>query len=333
MGEISFQKHLIDRYGRSVDYARISLTDRCNYRCIYCMPEKGVEWVPHSQIISYEEILFLVARMFDIGIRKVRFTGGEPFVRKGLTSFLREVNERIPDMKIALTTNGALLAKYAGEIQNMKLAGINISLDTLDEGKFSEITRGGELSEVLKGIEAVKDFGIPIKLNAVLMKGFNDLEIPDMLNYASNKGLLLRLIEFMPLDNEVWAKDRFISSLEVIDRISKLDSWAPVILNNEPSLPMGPAKYFKNSTTGQCIGIISAVTSHYCENCNRLRINSSGMLRPCLFSNYNLDLRPVLISKDSEELFRIFSSALDMKPEIGVKQGKDEQRHMVQIGG
>jgi cyclic pyranopterin phosphate synthase len=236
-------------------------------------------------------------------------------------------------MKIALTTNGSLLTKYTEEIRNLKIAGINISLDTLDESKFSEITRGGKLSEVLEGVEAVKDSGIPVKMNAVLIKGFNDEEIPQMLNYTSNKGILLRLIEFMPLDNEVWAKDRFISSLEVIDKISRLDGWAPFIPDNEPILPMGPAKYYTNSLTGQRIGIISAVTSHYCGSCNRLRVNSSGMLRPCLFSNFSLDLRPALISKDSEELFKIFSSALDMKPEIGVKHGNGEQRHMVQIGG
>jgi len=333
MGELVLNKLLVDRFGRSIDYARISLTDRCNYRCKYCMPERGVEWVPHSRIISYEEILFLIGWMFDAGIRKVRFTGGEPFIRKGLTSFLRGVNEIIPDMKIALTTNGSLLTKYAEEIRYLKLSGINISLDTLDEGKFSEITRGGVLKEVLKGIDAVKDFGIPIKMNAVLMRGFNDMEIPDMLDYASNKGILLRLIEFMPLDNEVWAKGRFISSSEVIDNISKLGGWTPAVFNNEPSLPLGPAKYYENPLTGQRIGIISAVTSHYCESCNRLRINSSGMLRPCLFSNFSLELRPALISKDSEELYRIFSSALDMKPGIGIRRGMEEPRHMVQIGG
>jgi len=333
MGELIFNKRLVDRFGRSIDYARISLTDRCNYRCIYCMPERGVEWVPHSRIVSYEEILFLINWMFNAGIRKVRFTGGEPFVRKGLTSFLLGVNEKIPDMKIALTTNGSLLTKYAEEIRNLRLTGINISLDTIDEGKFSEITRGGELKEVLKGIDAVKNFGIPIKINAVLMRGFNDMEIQDMLDYATNNGILLRLIEFMPLDNEVWAKGRFMSSSEVIDRISKLGNWTPAIFKNEPFLPLGPAKYYENPVTGQRIGIISAVTSHYCDSCNRLRINSSGMLRPCLFSNFSLDLRQALISKDSEELFRIFSSALDMKPKIGIKRGMEEPRHMVQIGG
>jgi len=332
MGELN----LVDRYGRSIDYARISLTDRCNYRCIYCMPTSGVEWLPHSRIIRYEEILFLVEWMFSAGIRKVRFTGGEPLIRKGLIQFLHRVNETIPDMKTALTTNGSLLAQYAEEIRDLRLAGMNISLDTLDEGKYSEITRGGVLREALNGIDAVKDFGIPIKMNVVLIRGFNDMEIADMLDYTANRGILLRLIEFMPLDNEVWAKGRFISSSEVLDRISRLDGGAPVVIEDsvtEPSLPAGPAKYYVNSLTGRRIGIISAVTSHYCDSCNRLRINSSGMLRPCLFSNFSLDLRPALVSKDSEELFRIFSSALDMKPKIGVKHGMNESRHMVQIGG
>ena len=333
MGDLSSNKHLVDKYRRNIDYARISLTDRCNLRCMYCMPEKGVEWIPHSRIISYEEILFLMEWMFSAGIRKVRFTGGEPFVRKGFTSFLSEVNEKIPQMKIALTTNGSLLTNYADELRNIRLAGINISLDTLDEGKFSEITRGGKLNEVLDGVNAVMDFRIPVKLNMVLIRGFNDEEIPNMLNFAAKNGLLLRLIEFMPLDNEVWAKDRFISSFEVIERISGLDGWAPIIPDNETLVPMGPAKYYINSLTGQRIGIISAVTSHYCGSCNRLRVNSSGMLRPCLFSNFSFDLRHALISKDPEELFKIFSSALDMKPDIGVKYGNDELRHMVQIGG
>ena len=325
MGELK----LVDRYGRAIDYARISLTDRCNYRCIYCMPERGVKWIPHDQIISYEEVLFLIEWMFDNGIRKARFTGGEPLVRKGIFSFLRKVNEMVPDMKIALTTNGSLLVKYADEIRDLRLAGINISLDTRDEKKFARITRGGVLSEVLEGIDAVKEFGIPIKLNVVLIKGFNDTEIPDMLDYATSGRMLLRLIEFMPLDEEVWTKDRFISPYEVINKISK---WEPIVVRDPTSLPLGPAEYYINPL-GQKIGIISAVTSHYCGSCNRLRINSFGELRPCLFSNASLDLRPALISKDKEELTRIFTSALDMKPKIGVQQGAGESRHMVQIGG
>jgi cyclic pyranopterin phosphate synthase len=273
--------------------------------------------------------------MYSVGIRKVRFTGGEPFVRKGLISFLQMVNETVPDMKIALTTNGSQLSKYAEEIRALKIAGINVSLDTLDDEKFSVITRGGVLKEVLDGIDAIQHFGIPIKMNVVLMRGINDEEIPAMLDYASNRGILLRLIEFMPLDNEVWAKGRFISSIEVTDKIFKLGGWGPIASQSSAnhSLPMGPAKYYVNSMTGQRIGIISAVSSHYCESCNRFRINSSGMLRPCLFSNSSLDLRPALISKDSEELFRIFSFALDMKPRIGMKDSMDESRHMVQIGG
>ena len=325
MGELN----LVDRHGRAVDYARISLTDRCNYRCRYCMPENGVAWIPHERIISYEEVLFLIQWMFNCGIRKARFTGGEPFVRKDIISFLRKVNEAVPDMKIALTTNGSLLAKHADEIRELRLAGINISLDTRDEIKFAHITRGGVLSDVLEGIDAVKDFGIPIKLNVVLIKGFNDMEIPDMLDYASGKGILLRLIEFMPLDDEVWTKDRFISPYEVINKISK---WEPVVVRDAPSLPLGPARYYVNPL-GQKIGIISAVTSHYCGSCNRIRVNSFGMLRPCLFSNSSFNLRPALISKDSEELTRVFTSALNMKPQIGVQQGAGESRHMVQIGG
>jgi cyclic pyranopterin phosphate synthase len=268
--------------------------------------------------------------MYNIGIRKVRFTGGEPFIRKGLISFIHSVNVTVPDMKIALTTNGSMLSEFAEEIRTLRLAGINISLDTLDERKFEDITRGGKINKVLEGIDAIKNFGIPMKMNVVLIRGFNDDEIPRMLDYASERGILLRLIEFMPLDNEVWTKDRFISPYEVINRISKWDS---AVVDGEPSLPLGPAKYYSNTATGQCMGIISAVTSHYCESCNRLRINSSGMLRPCLFSNYSLDLRPALLSKDSEELFRIFSTALEMKPRIGISQGTGESRHMVQIGG
>ena len=327
--------NLTDKYGRVIDYARISLTDRCNYRCLYCMPANGVESIPHSQITSYEEILFLIEWMYSMGVRKVRFTGGEPLVRKGLIPFLCRVNETVPDIKIALTTNGSLLAKYSKEISTLKLAGINISLDTLNDRKFSEITRGGVLNEVFLGIDAIKDLGIPIKMNVVLIRGFNDEEIPEMLNYASDRGILLRLIEFMPLDDEVWAKSRFISSLKVVDKMFKSDILTPVDIRNSvnQSLPLGPAKYYENSSTGKRIGIISAVTSHYCESCNRLRINSSGMLRPCLFSNASLNLRPALISKDSEELLRIFSSALEIKPRIGMRHCAAESRHMVQIGG
>lgn len=326
MGELS----LVDSNGRKIDYVRISLTDRCNFRCVYCMPEDGVEWIAHSEIMRYEDVLFLLSELGKWGVKKARFTGGEPLLRKGLTGFLRDVRRGLPDMRIAVTTNGALLVRFAKELEDIGIAGINVSLDTLDKDKFREVTRGGDIGDVLSGIAAASKTSVQVKMNCVLMRGFNDCEIYNMLEFSERFSVLLRLIEFMPLDGEVWSKNRFISSAEVLEKLG--GGWKER-KTEDISVPAGPARYYRNTGSGQVIGVISAVSDHYCASCNRLRITANGKLRPCLFSNFSIDLLPVLRSRDEKGLREIFERAISVKPKIGVLGGRDETRHMVQIGG
>ena len=203
---------MTDDFGRDLNYVRISVTDRCNYRCKYCMPPEGVEYLEHSEIMRYEEISFLCSVFWELGVRKVRFTGGEPLVRKGLVSFLKELNREFPEMKTALTTNGSLLEEYAEGLAQANLHSLNISLDTLDPVKFAGVTRLGDLDRVISGIRAAVKAGLRnIKLNTVLIRGFNDGEIAALMNFAKRERVLLRLIEFMPLEDGVWNEESFIS--------------------------------------------------------------------------------------------------------------------------
>ena len=200
-------RELRDDYGRKLNYVRISVTDRCNYRCAYCMPPEGVKCLSHADILRYEDIKFLCRVFAGMGVGKFRFTGGEPLVRKGLVPFLKELHGELPGIKTALTTNASLLDEYSAQLAEAGIHSLNISLDTLDPEKFARITRIGTIDKVFAGIRAAKSAGIGnIKLNAVLIRDFNDHEIAEMLAFARREGLLLRLIEFMPLQDSVWTK-------------------------------------------------------------------------------------------------------------------------------
>lgn len=303
---------LRDRYGRLLKYVRISVTDRCNFRCSYCMPEEGVECMSHSDIMRYEEIDFLCGALWELGVRKFRFTGGEPLVRRDFVPFLKSLKENYPGMKLALTTNASLLEPHAKALSEVGLHSLNISLDTLDPEKFSCITRIGKLDDVLKGIRAAISHGIEnIKLNVVLINGFNDGEINGLLEFAESNGLLLRLIEFMPIENGIWNKDCFVDSDEIFKRLPAKGRWLP-----EPSKEPedGPAKYYRNEATGERIGIIAAVSHHFCADCNRLRVSASGGLRLCLFSAEEIPLRDLILKKDLEGLKKLIAESVLKKP-------------------
>ena len=287
---------LTDKHGRILSYVRISVTDRCNFRCRYCMPEEGITWNPHSRIMKYEDILFLVETLWEMGVRKIRLTGGEPLVRKGFPAFLRELRSSFPELKIGLTTNGSLLSVYAEEIKKASLDSLNISLDTLDPEKFSYISRIGELSTVLEGISSFAGLKSPeLKLNTVLLKGFNDEEIPELLEFSRTSGAIFRMIEFMPLD-DLWAERSFISAGQILERLSEFGNWEN--LGGSNIQLNGPAQYYRNSETGQVIGIIAAVSNHFCSSCNRLRVTSMGEMRPCLFSQEGVQLLDIMKRKD-----------------------------------
>ena len=321
---------LIDDYGRNLNYVRISVTDRCNYRCKYCMPPDGVEFLEHSEIMRYEEIIFLCKVLCELGVRKVRFTGGEPLVRKGLVNFLKDLNKELPDMKTALTTNGSLLRQYAAELAEVNLHSLNISLDTLDPVKFAEVTRLGNLDDVISGIRAAVSAGIKnIKLNTVLVRGFNDGEIGDLMAFSKEVGVMLRLIEFMPLEDEVWSEDAFISGEEILKMLPEGDSWKA----EKPDSPeAGPARYYRNEKTGDSIGIITAVSNHFCKYCNRLRISATGKLRTCLFTPDEIPMRQLILNSDREGLKELILENIKNKPRCW-NDVRDGHQNMSGIGG
>lgn len=321
---------LTDGYGRTLRYVRISVTDRCNFRCSYCMPETGVRCIDHDSILRYEDISFLCSVFWELGMRKFRFTGGEPFVRRGLVPFLGRLKTELTGIKLALTTNGSLLDRYAGQLARAGIHSLNISLDTLDPEKFASITRVGSLGTVIKGIRAARDAGIKnIKLNAVLIKGFNDTEVSALLDFAKKERLLLRLIEFMPLEDAVWSAEHFISGGEILGMLPDSGAWKPEKGGGEED---GPARYYVNEKTGDVIGVIEAVSNHFCDSCNRLRVSAEGGLRACLFDDRETPLRDVIRRRDEEGLTALILNSVKEKPRCwdDVRKGG---LHMSRIGG
>ena len=280
-----------DSFQRPINYLRVSVTDRCNLRCIYCMPEGGVTLMSHSDILSYEEIFRVVEAAAELGINKVRLTGGEPLVRIGVSDLVRLIAgiEAITD--IALTTNGILLPKYAAELKEAGLDRVNISLDTLDPEKFRRITRCGELGDTLAGIEAAHRAGLePVKINMVVMAGVNDDEIIDFARKTVKDGWNVRFIEHMPVLDDELVVPRLFSVNEIqrkIETLGKLEPYHVEVGN-------GPAKYYRLPGATGTIGFITPVTEHFCYQCNRLRLTADGKLRPCLLSEEEIDVREAL---------------------------------------
>ena len=324
-------KELQDDYGRKLNYVRISVTDRCNFRCTYCMPAEGVKCLSHADILRYEDILFLCGVFAELGVGKFRFTGGEPLVRKGLVPFLKQLKQQLPHIKTALTTNASLLEEYSAELADAGINSLNISLDTLDKDKFAQITRIGSLDKVMCGIEAAKRAGIKnLKLNAVLIRGFNDHEIPALLDFADEKGLMLRLIEFMPLEDSVWDKNSFISGEDILKMLPDGGAWEKS--NRSHAKEDGPAQYYTNQKTGRSIGIITAVSNHFCKNCNRLRVSAEGSLRTCLFNPKETELKELIVKREREALKAKIVESVKEKPRCwsDINTG---HLHMSGIGG
>lgn len=328
-----------DPFGRILDYVRISMTDRCNFRCVYCMPEDGVKWIPHEKVMTYEDIYFLVGLFTEMGVKRIRFTGGEPFVRKGFISFLESIKAGYPELKAAVTTNGSLVAPLADRIAALGLDSINISLDTLDPGKFRETTRRGNLVKVLAGVDALRDRGVrPIKVNTVVMDGFNFNEIASLVAFAGARGIVQRFIEFMPLDGDVWSKAQFVPAEKILSALPDSLNWKRVPESAGEEEPCGPSRYYQNILTGQKVGVISAVSNHFCAHCNRLRVTSLGVIRPCLFGNFGVPMLDRLRAKDGAGVKEAVMLAVARKPgrgETAIPEGEvfREVRHMSQIGG
>ena len=318
-------QNLMDHLGRNIDYLRISITDRCNLRCRYCMPADGVETKGHQDILSYEDIIKIVKTGIELGIRKVRITGGEPLVRLGVEDLISSLS-RLELKDISMTSNAVLLSKKAEKLKAAGLDRINISLDTLDPVKFKEITRRDNLQQVLSGIRAAQKAELnPVKLNVVVMKGINDDELFDFVELSRSEKLSIRFIEYMPLGGEAEA-GKFISSSDIKNLISKKYKLQPA-----DSKGNGPANYYKVEGAAGTIGFISAVSEHFCSSCNRLRLTADGRFKPCLAGNQEVKITGMT----KKEIKAAYKKALAVKPachDLNFEK-QDYSRNMSQIGG
>ena len=295
---------MVDKYHRNINYLRVSVTDRCNLRCIYCMPAEGITCIRHEEILNYEEILRIIRISTELGIRKVRITGGEPLVRKGIVDFIASLRtiEELDD--ISMTTNGILLADFAGPLYSAGIRRINVSLDSLNPEKYAKITRLGDINAVLRGIERAREMGFfPIKINIVAIKGFNDDEILDFARLTLETPYHVRFIELMPIGEAGKAIDEsFLSNDFIKNRIETLGKLEHIKKNGNGT--DGPADVYRLHGGKGEIGFISAISHKFCSTCNRLRLTADGQLRACLLSDEETDLKALLRSGCSDAVLK-----------------------------
>lgn len=301
---------LVDSYGRKINYLRLSVTDRCNFRCMYCLPEDGIPKVDHHDILSYEELLLLASSVVPLGIEKIRVTGGEPLVRNGIVRFLSDLS-KIPGLRqLVLTTNGALLEEMAQRLREAGVQRLNISLDSLRPDTFASITRCGRLEKVLAGIRAAEEAGFPIKINVVAMRGVNDEEIVDFAEWTLEKPYAVRFIEYMPTRGEEIWQSRVISGEAILARIKERFPLQPVVRGEMA----GPSRDYKIPGAAGSIGVITPISGHFCEECNRIRVTSQGMAKNCLFADSETDLKPLLREGNVEKLQHFLKRVVIAKP-------------------
>lgn len=328
---------MIDPFGRAITYLRVSVTDRCDFRCTYCMAE-NMTFLPKKDLLTLEELNRLCSIFIAKGVRKLRLTGGEPLVRKNIMHLVRELGRKVHDGRLdelTLTTNGSQLAKHAAELADCGVRRINVSLDTLDAQKFKTITRWGELSKVMEGIDAAQEAGLRIKINAVALKDFNDREIPDLMRWAHGRGMDLTLIETMPMGEiEEDRTDRYMPLSEMRDRLAE-----DFTLTENAYRTGGPARYVTVEETGGRLGFITPMTHNFCESCNRVRLTCTGTLYMCLGQNDAADLRlPLRASEDDALLSQAIDEAIGRKPKghdfiIDRRNRPAVARHMSVTGG
>lgn len=328
---------LIDPFGRQVTYLRLSLTDRCDFRCTYCMAEK-MEFLPRQDLLSFEELERLIGLFIQSGIKKLRLTGGEPLVRRGIMDFTKSIGAYVSGGQLdelTLTTNGSQLTQYAADLYESGVRRVNVSLDTLDAEEFRVITRRGDLAKVLAGLQAAKNAGLQVKLNTVAMKGFNTHKLDDLIEFSGNNGFGLTLIEVMPMgDTGFDRRDQFVPLDEV-----KKDLSARWTLVNSIKRTGGPAEYFTVQETGGTLGFISPLTGNFCDGCNRIRLTCTGQLYLCLGQNDMIDFRAALRSGATDtDIIKLIQKAMGIKPKghnfdySSDAQG-DPNRHMSVTGG
>jgi GTP 3',8-cyclase len=326
---------LIDGFSRPITYLRISVTDKCNLRCIYCMPEGGLPWLRREEILSYEEIAEIVRAAAAVGVRTIRLTGGEPLVRRNLSRLVAAIAAVAGIRDIALSTNALLLEEQIPELMAAGLRRINVSLDTLRADRFTAIARRPGLEVVLRAIDAAVAAGLaPVKLNCVVMRGQNDDELVDFAELTRERPVFVRFIEVMPVHENVGLqRDTYISSDEILERLRAIGELMPVI---GPS-GNGPARYFAFRGAAGAIGVISPLSHDYCERCNRVRLTADGRLRLCLFGDHAVDLRsPLRGGATTQELAALLQSAMLIKPErhhLRLGEAASQMRAFSEIGG
>ena len=326
---------LVDGWGREIKSLRVSVTDKCNFRCRYCMPAEGLEWLPRDEVLSYEEIARLVKVMAAMGVDEVRLTGGEPLVRRDLPTLVGLLAETPGVDDLSLTTNGVLLDRLAGPLVDAGLRRLNVSLDSLSHVRFAEITRRDALDAVLRGLEAAEAHPElrPIKINCVAIKGFTEEEVPALAELARRKPYVVRFIEFMPLDaDEAWSGDQVLTGAEI--RAIVEERWPLVEL---PAKASSTAKRYAFADGAGELGFVNPVSEPFCSSCDRIRLTADGRLRTCLFSRREWDLKaPLRSGASDEELTRLVRNAVahkELKHRIGDPGFVRANRSMSQIGG
>jgi len=328
---------LVDPFGRAITYVRVSVTDRCDFRCAYCMAE-DMNFLPKRDVLSLEELDRLCSAFISLGARKLRITGGEPLVRRGIMTLFRSLSRHLASGaldEVTLTTNGSQLARYAQELAECGVRRVNVSLDTLDPEKFRAITRWGDLEKVMAGVDAAEQAGLKIKLNAVALKGFNDAEAATLVEYAHGRGFDITFIEVMPL-GEI-SVDRFDQYLPLNVLRARLEERFTLIASDYRS--GGPARYFEVKETGGRLGFITPHTHNFCESCNRVRVTCTGTLYMCLGQEDAADLRePLRRYADDAPLISAIRAAILRKPKghdfvIGRAARPATARHMSVTGG
>jgi GTP 3',8-cyclase len=316
-------------HNRKIDYLRLSITDRCNLRCRYCMPEEGVSPKAHTNILSYEEIIAFAHLAAKAGISRIRLTGGEPLVRKGIVDLVAALNGIEGLDEVSMTTNGILLEKYAARLSAAGLRRVNISIDTLDPAEYTRLTRRGKLEQALAGMTAALACGMnPVKVNVVVLKGVND-DLEPFAQLTRDYPVHVRFIEYMPAFYEE-SKGDFVSGEELEAKIAAL-GWTA---GSDAPTGAGPARYFKLDGAKGTLGLIGSSKGHFCGSCNRLRLTADGKLRTCLFSDSEIDLLPALREGSPQDLMELIERAITEKPKdrFSKREGK-LGRKMSQIGG
>jgi len=297
---------LIDSYNRKVDYLRVSVTQRCNFRCQYCMPEKPFEWTPKEELLSYEEMFKFIKVAIDGGIKKIRVTGGEPLVRSDLDKFIKMISEYKSDIDLALTTNGFLLKSQAKKLKAAGLNRVNISIDSLQRETFWYLTKKDALTQVKEGIEAALEAGMYVKINSVVMKHINDMEINELYEFAKQKGIEIRFIEYMENENAHSSLKTLISK-EILKELEKKH-----IINELPAKENSAAKLYQDES-GYIFGIIEPYDDSFCQTCNRIRLSAEGDLIPCLYYEDSQNIKPYIDS--DKELETVLKDVVKNKPE------------------